>query len=383
MPARMSAGIPEASVRGAHVDDDELRAFMRLQAQQIAAQADQIKELASLVRALAPTQASAVVPTSQIRFGELHDLYFETVAEKSWAKSARDLMVAPMRHFKDAVAEEMKRSDWTYYRDQIRKKQTTRFGGPPSVGTRNLELIRAKIILNWAVTEERISRNPLTGVKPEPKRPPRETTIPDEGVERIQVACDPIMWAFIVVGIDSGMREGEVRGLRWMQIKPGGRVSISWTKAKTNRSRSVRLSQRASDALNALPRGFGGYVFENPDTSLPFSRTWFWERWRSICVDAKLEAAEGDGNVHYHDGRHTFITRTVERGTPLSVAMRAAGHVTLSQVSRYFHLEEHALDEMKARNDAAIGASRIGPKRVEARGAHEKSTADLKKNIDG
>jgi integrase len=191
------------------------------------------------------------------------------------------------------------------------------------------------------------------------------------------------MWAFIVVGVDSGMREGEVRGLRWAQIKPGGRVAISWTRAKTKRSRSVRLSKRAIDALDALPHGFGGYVFENTETSLPYSRTWFWERWRSICVDAKLEAAEGDGNVHYHDGRHTFITRTVERGTPLSVAMRAAGHVTLSQVSRYFHLEEHALDEMQARNDAAITAGRIGPKRAEGRGADDKSVTHLKKKVDG
>jgi len=365
------------------MEDEELRAFMRLQQQQIALQAEQLKELASLVRGLAPTQTAAVTPTNTITFGELWDLYYETVKEKSWAKSARDLMVAPLKHFKGKVVEEAKRSDWSYYRDHVRKKETTRFGGPPSVGTRNLELVRMKIVCNWAVSEEKISRNPFDGVKPEPKRPPRETTIPDEGVERIQVSCDPIMWAFIVVGIDSGMREGEVRGLRWAQIKPGGRVAISWTRAKTKRSRSVRLSQRACDAVDALPRGFGGYVFENPDTALPYSRTWFWERWRSICVDAKLEAAEGDGNVHYHDGRHTFITRTVERGTPLSVAMRAAGHVTLSQVSRYFHLEEHALDEMKARNDAAIDGGRMGPKRAESRPPEQQSTAKLKKIVDG
>lgn len=380
----MSVGRSVARDRGPQrMDDEELRAFMRLQQQQIALQAEQITQLVSLVRGLAPTQTPVVTPTNSLTFGDIWDLYFETVREKSWAKSARDLMVAPLKHFRDKVIEEAKRSDWTYYRDSIRKKQTTRFGGPPSVGTRNLELIRMKIICNWAVNEERIARNPFDKVKPEPKRQPRETTIPDEGVERIQVSCEPIMWAFIVVGIDSGMREGEVRGLRWDQIKSGGRVAVSWTRAKTKRSRSVRLSQRANDALNALPHGFGGYVFENPDTSLPFSRTWFWERWRSICVDAKLEAAEGDGNVHYHDGRHTFITRTVERGTPLSVAMRAAGHVTLSQVSRYFHLEEHALDEMKARNDAAIGARRVGPKRADARVPDEKSTTDLKKLVDG
>lgn len=359
------------------MEDDELRALLRPQAAQIEVLAEQMRELASLVRAQMTTQTPVAISTTTVK--EIWDLYFETVRAYPWAKSVRDLMVAPLAHFGARVVTDLKRSDWTYYRDQVRKKQITRLGTPPSVGTRNLELIRMKVVFNWGLNEERIPHNPLAGVKPEPKRPPRETTIPDDGVERIQLHADPILWAFIVVGIDSGMREGEVRSLRWVQIKAGGRVAVSWTVAKTKRSRSVRLSQRAMEALEALPRGFGGYVFENPDTSLPYSRTWFWERWRSICVDANLKAADGDGRVHYHDSRHTFVTRTVERGTPLSVAMRAAGHVTLTQVSRYFHLEEAALDEMKARNDAAIGGERIGPKRAETRSADEKSTTTLKK----
>jgi integrase len=365
------------------MDDDELRALLRAQADQIAAQAHQIRELASLVRDQFTTHKVVSPLTPETTVKELWEMYFETVREQSWAKSVRDLMVAPLAHFAGMKIAELRRSDWTYYRDQVRKKSKTRLGATPSVGTRNLELIRLKVVFNWGVNEERIPTNPFDGVKPEPKRPPRETTIPDDGVERIQLNADPILWAFIVVGVDSGMREGEVRSLRWSQIKPGGRVAVSWTVAKTKRSRSVRLSQRAIEALDALPRGFGGYVFENPNTSLPYSRTWFWERWRSVCVEANLVAADGDGRVHYHDSRHTFVTRTVERGTPLSVAMRAAGHVTLTQVSRYFHLEEAALDEMKRRNDAAIEGERIGPKRAEARGELEKSAMPLKKLVDG
>ena len=365
------------------MDDDELRALLRAQADQIAAQAEQLRVLASLVRDQVSTQKVVPAHTAQLTFKELWDLYFETIRDAKWAKNVRDLMVAPLAHFGSKMIGDIRRPDWTFYRDHVRKKSITRFGTTPSVGTRNLELVRVKAMFNWAVGEEKIAANPLQGVKTEPKRPPRETTISDEGVERIEIVADPIMWAFIVVGIDSGMREGEVRSLRWSQIKTGGRLLVSWTVAKTKRSRSVRLSQRALDALEALPRGFGGYVFENPDTSLPYSRTWFWERWRSICVDAGIEAADGDGRVHYHDSRHTFITRTVERGTPLSVAMRASGHVTLSQVSRYFHLEEKALDEMKERNDSAIKERRIGPKRAPARGADQKSTVNQKKIVDG
>lgn len=49
----------------------------------------------------------------------------------------------------------------------------------------------------------------------------------------------------------------------------------------------------------------------------------------------------------------------------------------------YFHLEAAALDEMKRRNDEAIGSARIGPKRAESSAADKKSATNLKKNVDG
>lgn len=324
------------------MDDDELRALLAAQSAQI--------------QALTMALGARAVAMSPITFRALWDAYYETIRDASWGKSVRDLMVAPLEHFADRLVGELRAPDWTFYRDHVRKKSTTRFGAAPSVGTRNLELTRTKVMMNWGVAEERISANPFAKVKREPKRPARETTIHDDGLDRLLAAADPVLRAFVLVGVDSGMRSGEVRRLKWVQIGAGGKVTVSWTVAKTKRSRSVRLTARALAAVEALPRTFGGYVFANPETGKPWSVTTLWQRFRTACADASLEAAEGDTRVHYHDTRHTFITRTVERGTPLAVAMRAAGQVTLTQVARYFHLEPGALDDMQARNDAAIAA---------------------------
>lgn len=328
------------------MDDHELRELL-------AAQTAQIQALTSALngRAQGPT----------VGFRALWLDYWQTIKHLSWAPSVRGLMVAVLAHFGDRDVMSLRRPDWTHYRDQVRKTQITRLGTTPTVGTLNLELARVKAMLTWAVAEERIPHSPLASVRREARRQPRETIISDDGMDRLLEVTDAELWAFVVVGVDSGMREEEVRRLRREDIRPGGRVTVSWTAAKTKRTRSVRLSQRALDAIAQLPVGLGGYVFENPATREPYSRTYFWERWRAAVDAAVLEAAPGDTRVHYHDARHTFVTRTIQNGTPLAVAMRASGHISLASVNRYFHVEQEALDEMKARNDLAI-AKRRGPR---------------------
>lgn len=325
-------------------------------------------------RAIGRAGVPAPVRGSDLTVHALWDLYYPTFEAETWATTVLGLMKAPLAHFRDRKVTELRRADWTFYRDQVCKQRITRLGAPPSVKTRNMELERMNSMLNWAVDQEMVDVNPLARVKKEANRPARETVIGDADLELLLSKSSPLLRAFILVAIDSGMRKSEVRGLKWNQIEASGRVRVSWTKAKTKRSRSVRLSDRALDAIDELPRSaFCQYVFANSDTGLPYSKNRLWELFRSACADAKLEAAPGDGNVHYHDTRHTAVTKTIQNGTPMVVAMRAAGHVTLQQASRYMHVDETDLDLMKERNDAAIAA---GPRRAPQRVGRGKTDLD-------
>lgn len=345
----------------------ELLAMLAAKDAQIAALTAQIQAMAGAMDRLtdAVVQRAPRTFTSDLTVASLWGEYRETFADETWAASVRNLMKAPLAHFGERKVSDLRRPDWAFYRDSVRKKQLTRLGDFPSVGTRNLELVRFKAMLAWAVDQEKIPLSPFAGIRPEKSRPARETTIGDEALERLLARSGPMLRAFILVAVDSGMRKSEVLFLTWDQVEDSGRVRISWTVAKTKRSRSVRLSERAMDALDALPRfAFAPYIFVNEKTGLPWSDTHMWQLFRDAAVEAKVPAAEGDGNVHFHDARHTYITRTIQNGTPMAVAMRAAGHVTLQQASRYINLDETDLDIMKDTNDKAIaGGPRKSPKR--------------------
>src|SRR6185369_9286551 len=141
---------PARGRRGqSRLDDDELRALL-------AAQTAQIQALSAALAARSPAPA--------IAFRALWLDYWQTIKHLSWALSVWDLMKPVLAHFGDRDVMSLRRPDWTHYRDQVRAKQTTRLGGPPTVGTRNLELARTKAMLNWAVAEERIPANPLASV---------------------------------------------------------------------------------------------------------------------------------------------------------------------------------------------------------------------------
>jgi integrase len=348
------------------MNDQQFHELLAAKDAQIAALMAQVTGLTAAIERLADGFAARVpANSSSMTCGQLWEDYQQTFAGETWASSVRNLMKAPMAHFADRKVTDLRRGDWTHYRDNVRKKQLTRLGGFPAVGTRNLELVRLKAMLAWAVDQEKIVASPFAGIKPEKARPARETTIGDEALERLLAKSQPMLRAFVLVAIDSGMRKSEVLFLKWDQVEDSGRVRISWTVAKTKRSRSVRLSERALDALDDLPRNaFSPYIFVNDKTGQPWSDTHMWQLFRGAAVEAKVPAAEGDGNVHFHDARHTYVTRTIQNGTPMAVAMRAAGHVTLQQASRYINLDETDLDIMKASNDAAIAA---GPRRAPQR----------------
>jgi len=323
------------------------------------------EETQGLIRALA---RKLDAESCSLTFREVWDRYFVAASPGlKKPKNVADLMKAPLAFLGDVPISEFKRASWIEYRAD-RTQQITRFGEPTSATTRNLELQRAKRVFNWAIEEGLIETSPLASVKREPARPARETTIAHDGVAAFLREAEPLDRALFLLGVDNGLRRIEGRALQWSKISADGRTQVSWTVAKTKKTRPAILSSRVMAALAELPRVPGSdYVFANPHTGRPYSDNHLWCRFRAIADRVGLPAAEGDGNVHFHDSRHTFVTRTIENGTPPAVAMRAAGHTTLQQASRYFHLTDGALEAMRVRNEAALSAAVAGPRLPPAR----------------
>lgn len=144
-------------------------------------------------------------------------------------------------------------------------------------------------------------------------------------------ARDPHFADFCVFLVDTGARLGEGIGLRWNDIY-NSRATF-WV-TKSGRSRSVPLTSRAADAVEAhLGRKGGPFGEIDP------------QRFRGVWNTAKIEVGLGaDDDVVPHVLRHTCASRLVRGGIDIRRVQMWLGHQTLQMTMRYAHLASHDLD---------------------------------------
>jgi len=120
-------------------------------------------------------------------------------------------------------------------------------------------------------------------------------------------------------------------------------------KSKNGDGRDVPLNNAAYRLLSGLVeharRNGDEYVFTNPQTQTRF--TTIKTAWGTACENA------GITNLRFHDLRHTFGTRAIDNGAPLSAVQKIMGHKTIQTTMQYVH----ATDEGKRRAVQAVEAA--------------------------
>ena len=135
------------------------------------------------------------------------------------------------------------------------------------------------------------------------------------------------MPAIITLAVESGMRRGELMGLRRDDIR--GRVA-HLADTKNGTARAVPLSRAAREAIAALPLRMDGRLFSlHPDTVTGY--------FRRSC------AAVGCEGLRFHDLRHEATSRFFERGLSIMEVASITGHKDLRMLRRYTHLNPDAL----------------------------------------
>lgn len=134
----------------------------------------------------------------------------------------------------------------------------------------------------------------------------------------------------------TGLRRGELLGLRWGQVDLGKtpRLTVRGTSAKTGQTRHVPLNQVAADALtdwrdHADDVADTAPVFPNREgDTLADIKT----AWRHVIASA------GIADFRFHDLRHHFASRLVMAGVDLNTVRELLGHRDLKMTLRYAHL---------------------------------------------
>lgn len=293
---------------------------------------------------------------------ELWERYLETLPREQWVASVRSGMKRLMARIGEKRAAQLKPADVEDYRDS---PETREHYSPGSI---RLQIVRLKSMLTWAVDTGRLARHPMPRVKP-PKAPPkRETEISAEDEAAALECMREPMAAIFLVAIDAMMRRDEIRLMEWTDIDWDARkIRIPASRTKTKRERTGRITTRAAEALRKIEPVDGcPWVFTNPATKQPYSRTGIWKWWRAARHNAELKPAPGDGSVHLHDARGTGISRLVRLGASMPAIQVIVGHASLTTTARYVRVQGKDVDDAHALLEAhlALAGERKGPQRA-------------------
>jgi integrase len=222
--------------------------------------------------------------------------------------------------------------------------------------TRKTTLRVLKKIFQIAFEEGHIQRNPVKGLivkVPEPKKLVLNGAQAEKLLIEAKAARHPLYYHW-AMALFTGMRSGELYGLRWADIdKQRKIISISrqWTSkdgyhpTKTNRNRVFPYSSELESILLELEnlgafkeelRGPSNTSVTFDDLVLPRNN-----EWRFGCaarLTSEFCTLIGVTPVKFHDLRSTFVTNLLSQGVSAAQVMSLVGHSKISTMEVYLRM---------------------------------------------
>jgi integrase len=230
--------------------------------------------------------------------------------------------------------------------------------------------------LKQAVLDGLIPRNVCEAVKP-PKAERKEIAPLDREQAKalLEAASGDRLEALYVLAVHTGMREGELLGLKWEDVdlergvlrlrrslvREGGKTALGDLKTPKSR-RSVRLTRAAGGALRGhLERQLeemermgslyqpGGLVFATESGTLINP-----SNLRNRSFKPLLKRA-GLPHICFHDLRHTCATLLLSQGTHPKLVQELLGHATIAMtLDTYSHFLPSMGDQTVRAMEAAL-----------------------------
>ncbi len=188
-------------------------------------------------------------------------------------------------------------------------------------------------MFNLAIKWGKASFNPVREVKFF-KEGPWEMRIlsRDEESLLLEAACDHLK-PIIVAALNTGMRRGEIFRLTWDRVDFFNET-ITVVETKNGETRIIPMNQLLKETLQQLrEKSKNRYVFCGKDGRLLKD------------VRTAFEIAKKKAKIYplrFHDLRHTFATRLIEKGVDLPTVKKILGHKSINMTMRYVHpVSEH------------------------------------------
>jgi excisionase family DNA binding protein len=205
-------------------------------------------------------------------------------------------------------------------------------GRTKSKVNRDLALLRK--IFNVAIDWGHVDASPMGKVKFfSEKDNLKERILSEPEEKRLLQACPPYLRIVVLTALYTGMRRGEVLGLRWGQVD-FKKSQIKVEKTKSGRIRLIPMGERLRDELLKLraENPSAEFVFLYPPTKRPIQDVK--KAFRSATCKA------GTKGLRFHDLRHTYASRLVANGVDIITVRDLLGHHSVEVTQRYTHSNE-------------------------------------------
>jgi len=163
-----------------------------------------------------------------------------------------------------------------------------------------------------------------------------------------RAARSPVIYPALMLALNAGMRDAEIRGLQWGRLDLSKAVLVvGGSKTEAGEGRTIPLNSALLEALvnytKWYTKQFGmirpeWYVFpfgkprpNDPNRPMVTLKT----SWSNVRAKANVKG-------RWHDNRHTLITDLAESGAGDETIRDIAGHVSRKMLSHYSHIRMQA-----------------------------------------
>jgi integrase len=168
-------------------------------------------------------------------------------------------------------------------------------------------------------------------------------------------ARSPAIYPALMLALNAGMRDAEIRGLQW------GRLNLSKAVLTVGESKTEAGEGRTIPLNSLLLKAMSDYAVWYAERFGPIRPEWyvfaFGRPWPNDPTRPIVTLKTSWNNVRtkagvtgrWHDNRHTLITDLAESGAPEQTIRDIAGHVSKQMLKHYSHIR------MESKRDALEG----------------------------
>lgn len=320
-----------------------------------------------------PRKAVTVEELCADWLASLHNARATTISGYSY-------VLAPLRERHGSTpAQKLTRRDLDDLLAALRTGGTTTAKGnarkPWSARSCNAAIDAWRLVLAYGCERRELAHNPAAGMKKVPRAHIEMQTYTPAEIRRVLLTADKDRNGHLWYLALSGLRRGEIAGLRWSDIDfdaatvtvarsrvelGGGPTTVVENEPKTLASRRTlplddgllavlrRASARYAQERLALGTAHAdsGYV-ACTEAGEPYTPGALTHLWRKITKTAGVRP------IRLHDARHSCGTALHLRGVPLAVIAKWLGHANPVITARFY---AHSQDEALAAAAASLGA---------------------------